>query len=65
MSGPTSPTIRRARACRDQLGNAIEAVRPTLVVWTERDENVIRIVSARWATAREQSLYHSYRELQS
>lgn len=28
-----------------------------LVVWTERDEDAIRIISARWATSREQNLY--------
>lgn len=33
-----------------------------LVVWTERDEGVIRIISARWATERERTLYHSYME---
>lgn len=31
-----------------------------LVVWTERDEDTIRIISARWATRREQGLYHTY-----
>lgn len=31
-----------------------------LVVWTERDETTIRIISARWANEREQALYHSY-----
>ena len=31
-----------------------------LVVWTERDEDTIRIISARWATKREQVLYHSH-----
>lgn len=31
-----------------------------LVVWTERDDDVIRIISARWATARERSLYHRH-----
>lgn len=31
-----------------------------LIVWTERDEDTIRIISARWATKHEQSLYHSY-----
>ena len=30
-----------------------------LVVWTTRDEETIRIVSARWASEREQALYHS------
>jgi uncharacterized DUF497 family protein len=34
-----------------------------LVVWVERDdEDTIRIVSARWATRREQSLYRAYLE---
>lgn len=33
-----------------------------LVVWTERDEDRLRILSARWATRREQDLYHSYLE---
>ncbi|HYC88000.1 MAG TPA: BrnT family toxin [Thermoanaerobaculia bacterium] len=28
-----------------------------LIVWTERDEETIRIISARWATNREQNLY--------
>lgn len=31
-----------------------------LVVWTEQDDDSIRIISARWATEREQALYHSY-----
>jgi uncharacterized protein len=31
-----------------------------LVIWTERDEEIIRIISARWATTREQALYRSY-----
>ena len=31
-----------------------------LVVWTERDEETIRIISARWATRHEQDLYRSY-----
>jgi uncharacterized DUF497 family protein len=31
-----------------------------LVVWTERDEDTIRIISARWATKRERSLYVNY-----
>lgn len=31
-----------------------------LVVWTERDEEIVRIVSARFATRREQSLHRSY-----
>ena len=32
-----------------------------LVVWTERDEDVIRIISARWATKSEQKLFRLYR----
>jgi uncharacterized DUF497 family protein len=31
-----------------------------LIVWTERDEDTIRIISARWATKHEQDLYHNY-----
>lgn len=31
-----------------------------LVVYTERDEDVIRIISARFATAREANMYRSY-----
>lgn len=31
-----------------------------LIVWTERDEETIRIISARWAEDDEQALYHSY-----
>lgn len=30
-----------------------------LVVWTERVEETIRIISARWATKREQELYRN------
>ena len=33
-----------------------------LVVWTERDEDVMRIISARRATSREQQLYWEYLE---
>lgn len=33
-----------------------------LVVWTERDEDTVRIIGARWATKREQSLYRSHLE---
>ncbi len=33
-----------------------------LVVWSEREEDVVRIISARWATERERTLYHSYLE---
>ena len=31
-----------------------------LVVWTERDEEAIRIISARWATDRERELFLGY-----
>ena len=31
-----------------------------LVVWTAGEDDTVRIISARWATAREQALYHSY-----
>ena len=31
-----------------------------LVVWTERQDDVIRIISARFATKNEQSLYEEY-----
>lgn len=31
-----------------------------LIAWTARDDDTIRIISARWATQREQTLYHSY-----
>jgi uncharacterized DUF497 family protein len=31
-----------------------------LVVWTERDENTVRIISARFATKREAALYREY-----
>jgi uncharacterized DUF497 family protein len=31
-----------------------------LIIWTERDESTIRIISARWATKSEQSLYTEY-----
>jgi uncharacterized DUF497 family protein len=31
-----------------------------LVVWTERDEDVVRIISARWATRRERALFNEH-----
>jgi len=31
-----------------------------VVVWTERDEEEIRIISARWATDRERELFFKY-----
>jgi uncharacterized protein len=33
-----------------------------LVVWTERDEDVVRIISARWATKSERARYIEYME---
>lgn len=33
-----------------------------LIVWTERDEGVVRIISARWATARERRLFAAHME---
>lgn len=33
-----------------------------LVVWTEYDDDTVRIISARWATRREQALYHAHME---
>jgi uncharacterized protein len=33
-----------------------------LVVWTEREEDTVRIISARWATKNERGLYFHYLE---
>jgi len=33
-----------------------------LVVWTSRDDDTLRIISARHASEREQALFHAYRE---
>jgi uncharacterized DUF497 family protein len=33
-----------------------------LIVWTERHHDVIRIISARWATPREKALFQNYME---
>ena len=33
-----------------------------VIVWTERDEETVRIISARWATPREKRLYEAYLE---
>jgi len=33
-----------------------------LIVWTERDESVKRIISARWVTKRERALFYSHLE---
>ncbi len=33
-----------------------------LVVWTEWDDDVVRIISARWATPAERTLFTRYRE---
>ncbi len=35
-----------------------------LVVWTERQEGTIRIISARWATARETDMYYRHLGMQ-
>ena len=35
-----------------------------VVVWTEREEDVVRIISARPATSRETRLFHKYRDNQ-
>lgn len=31
-----------------------------VVAWTEREDDALRIISARWPTEREKALYHSY-----
>jgi uncharacterized protein len=31
-----------------------------LVVWTEREDNQVRVISARWATRREQALFRDH-----
>jgi uncharacterized DUF497 family protein len=31
-----------------------------LVIWAERDDDIIRIISARWATTAERGLYREY-----
>ena len=36
-----------------------------LVVYTERSEHAVRIISARWASKRERALYLEYMEKQS
>jgi uncharacterized DUF497 family protein len=33
-----------------------------LIVWTERDEDTVRIISARWAEEPERALYRAYLE---
>ena len=33
-----------------------------LIVWTERDEETVRIISARWATDTERDMYRNYVE---
>jgi uncharacterized DUF497 family protein len=33
-----------------------------LIIWTERDEETVRIISARWATKGEEALYRSHLE---
>ena len=36
-----------------------------VVIWTQRDDDVTRIISARWATKREQARYQSYMDQRS
>jgi len=36
-----------------------------LVVWTERELDVVRVISARWATAAERDLYRRHMENES
>lgn len=33
-----------------------------VIVWTERDDGAVRIISARWATPKERELYRNYLE---
>jgi uncharacterized DUF497 family protein len=33
-----------------------------VIVWTERDDGTVRIISARWATPKERELYRHYME---
>lgn len=35
-----------------------------LVVWTERVEDTVRIISARWASLREREMYRRYMEVE-
>ena len=53
-----------AHSGREDRFIAIGPIRRGLVllVWTERGEDVIRIISARWATPREAQLYHQHKE---
>ena len=36
-----------------------------LVAWTERDDGSIRLISARWATPGEKTMYYSYMDTRS
>jgi uncharacterized protein len=50
---------------RSQLEERFIAIGPirrglVMVVWTERDGSVVRIISARWATRNEQALFRSH-----
>ena len=36
-----------------------------LVVWTEREIDVVRVISARWASAQERDLYRRHMEMRS
>ncbi len=51
--------------CEDE--DRFIAIGPTakgilVVVWTEREEDTVRLISARRATRREHGLYHAYLE---
>ncbi len=48
-------------ACEDRF-IAIGPIRRglILIVWTERDEDTVRIISARWAAEPERALYRAY-----
>jgi uncharacterized DUF497 family protein len=41
-------------------GRRVRVDRMSLVVYTERDDETVRIVSARWATKRETDLYRNH-----
>ena len=40
-----------------------DSARAVLVVWTERSEDLVRIISAWWATKTEEELYAEYLEI--
>ena len=43
-----------------ELEERFITIGPILVVWTERAEDVIRLISARWATTHEAELYRKH-----